>query len=85
MEAQSTAADTTSAVYLSNNWLDAAQMSNGVYGWTTPTYSWTSYVTQKVRLKLSEVERLRDAAKADKKLRDVLNKLAPAIEIEVDF
>jgi hypothetical protein len=38
-----------------------------------------------VRLKLSEVETLRAAARKDKHVREVLNKLARLIEIEVDF
>lgn len=47
----------------------------------------TTYVTvaEKVRLKSSEVDRLRAAAKRDAKLKAVLQKFTPLIEVELEF
>ncbi len=52
---------------------------------TSPTYWGNYWQHTKIRLKLSEVEHLRAAARTDKKLRKVLKKFAPYIEVEVDF
>lgn len=38
-----------------------------------------------IKLKLSEIERLRKAAKGDKALKEILSKFTDQIEIEVDF
>jgi hypothetical protein len=38
-----------------------------------------------IKLTLTEVEVLREAARKDKKVREVLRKFTPQIEIEVDF
>jgi phytoene dehydrogenase-like protein len=92
---------TNQTVGLPENWLDTAPQaayvpsttdnSLAVGGnlsgyWTYPTYWGTTYVEpRKIRLKLSEVERLRMAAKEDKKLREILQKFTGHIEIEVDF
>jgi hypothetical protein len=46
---------------------------------------WINVELRKVTLKLSEVERLRRLAKGDKKAREILNKLGPCIEVQVDF
>ena len=59
--------------------------------WTAPTADnftyWPSYnfSAAKIELKLSEVMYLRELAVDDKKLRKVLKKFAPYIEITVDF
>ena len=41
--------------------------------------------TVKIRLTMSDVEKLRAAAKKDKTLKKVLQKIGPHIEVEVDF
>lgn len=80
---------------------DAYQTSNNIsYGGDFPSVNgwwWAGYyypyITQyfghptpaKIRLTLSEVERLRAAAKKDKALKATLQKFTPHIEIEVDF
>lgn len=54
--------------------------------WTyTPTY--TNWITSPVtiKLKFSEVEYLRKRCKDDNKLKKILSKFGPHIEIEVDF
>lgn len=59
--------------------------------WTDPwnTYHqtyWPNYTYErKISLKLSEVMYLRELAAEDKKLRKILKKFAPHIEITVDF
>ncbi len=60
------------------------------YPWTYPIYPnyWggcTHDMVDKIDLKLSEVNKLCAFAKKDKKIREILNKLAPAIKLEVDF
>ena len=51
---------------------------------TVPFYQ-TATTERRVSLKLSEVERLRKAAKDDPKLKAILNKFTEFIEITVDF
>jgi len=64
--------------------------NNTFYPWTDPSchyyhsYPWWSSV-QKIRLTMSDVEKLRAAAKKDKTLKKVLQKIGPHIEVEVDF
>ena len=59
--------------------------------WTgTNCYPYYSYYPwwpsiQKVRLTMSDVEKLRAAAKKDNALKKVLEKIGPHIEVEVDF
>ncbi len=53
--------------------------------WWYPVYHHTEITEKKVRLKLSEVERLKKAAKDDPKLREVLVKLTQVIEVEIDL
>jgi hypothetical protein len=62
-----------------------------VFPWTY-TNSWWPYYpvytaspARPIKLKMSEVERLRKAAKDDSKLKAILNKFTTQIEIEVDF
>ena len=50
---------------------------------TTATYTITD--PRPIKLKMSEVERLRRAAKEDSKLKAILNKFTTQIEIAVDF
>ena len=47
----------------------------------------TTYVTnaEKIKLKSGEVERLRKAAQRDAKLKAILNKFTPLIEVELEF
>lgn len=56
------------------------------YDWN---YKWPWRMVEtyapKIRLKLSEVEALREAVKGNKAVRAILNRFAPFIEIEVDF
>ena len=47
-------------------------------------YVWWPKI-EKIRLTMSDVEKLREAAKADKALKKVLAKIGPHIEVEVDF
>jgi hypothetical protein len=46
---------------------------------------WINPDFPRIRLKLSEVERLREAAREDEALKAVLQKFTGHIEIEVDF
>ena len=71
------------------------------YGWQVPWPNWwpeyhyhyyTPYIQPitvtrdvKVTLKFSEVDRLRKAAQKDAKLKAVLEKLTPCIEVVVDL
>lgn len=58
------------------------------YGqWTYPitTSNWVYAHPPKIRLTLTEVQRLRKAAKKDEALKETLRKFTPHIEIEVDF
>jgi len=66
-------------------WDGTDTTSNYVNG--TYYYQWTDWwpTLQKVRLKMSEVETLRRAAKKDRALKKVLEKIGPHIEVEVDF
>lgn len=51
-------------------------------------YSYPVYVSspaRPIKLKLSEIDRLRKAAKADKALKLILDKFTSQIEITVDF
>lgn len=50
-----------------------------------PSYTYVSSYPIKVRLALSEIERLRKAAKADDKIKAILAKFTNHIEIAVDF
>jgi hypothetical protein len=90
---------TANTLTLGNNWLDTTvpQQVNTDAGsftvhnnWTYPYYTqpcistWT-YGLSKITLKLSEIERLRSAAKKDKALKEILQKFTGHIEIEVDF
>lgn len=47
-------------------------------------YSWWTKI-EKIRLTMTDVEKLRAAAKKDKTLKKVLEKIGPHIEVEVDF
>jgi hypothetical protein len=79
---------TTNAVQVSNN-LAGEYYAGGWtwHGWHYPYLYVPTFVTgtAKIRLRLSEVERLREAARTDEALRTTLNKFTPHIEVEVDF
>lgn len=58
----------------------------GTYYPTCPTYYyWTSPAPRPIKLTMSEVDRLRKAAKADDKIKAILAKFTDQIEIVVDF
>ena len=87
--------------YLNPNWLEATASDvtmttmapAGEYynyaniNWISPTYTWPTYLYgyQKITLTLSEVEHLRKCAKKDAKLKTALQKIAPHIEVVIDF
>lgn len=48
-------------------------------------YGWTSVREAKIRLTLSDVEHMRKVAASDVKLRAAFQKIAPHIEVVVDF
>lgn len=57
-------------------------------GWYNTAYGWYCYpVTdhRPIKLGLSEVEKLRSAAKRDAKLKKILEKFTDQIEVVVDF
>jgi hypothetical protein len=53
--------------------------------WRTYCYPVIASPMRPIKLTLSEVERLRKAAKDDAKLKAILQKFTPQIEITVDF
>ena len=69
------------------------QVLNNTGNWVYPVYSepytdwhYSWYVPPtKITLPLSDVLLLRDRAKKDKELREVLRKIAPHLETTVDF
>ena len=76
----------TSGLCISGNAVTGNTTVDWGHYWAQPTYWNVSYTTPtKIRLKMSEVEKLRAAAKRDKALREVLEKFGPHIEVEVDF
>ena len=76
---------------------DNALLSNGAqsvnlvsgnaidYGLDQYPTQWYYTTPTKIRLTLTEVQKLRAAAKKDKALKEALRKFTPHIEIEVDF
>lgn len=64
---------------------------SGLTGSCVPYYSYWTYpvyvntVARPIKLALSEIDRLRKAAKADKALKAILAKFTDQIEIIVDF
>lgn len=79
-----------SAVPVVNNNLSVGSRVSGSYigEYWYPYYTatfWDIREPARIRLKLSEVERLREAARGDEALRATLNKFTPYIEVEVDF
>ena len=54
------------------------------YPWYVPATTYVN-VPEKIRLKSGEVERLRKAAARDAKLKAVLNKFTPLIEVVLEF
>lgn len=78
-------------VNYSNN-LGYTSLSCGCHGWCTcrTVYHWwpsthVEYRNVSIRLKMSEVDALRRRAKGDAKLRRILEKFTPHIEVVVDF
>lgn len=60
----------------------------GTYYWPYQQWSYPVYVSspsRPIKLTLSEIERLRKAARADKALKSILSKFTDQIEITVDF
>lgn len=91
--------ETQSVMYLNNNWLGDNETAGALtvggttdacnyQWWVTPTYTWPSYYyTQhpRIRLTLTEVEHLRKLCRSDRRLRETMEKVAPYIDVEVDF
>lgn len=92
---------TASVYAVHDNWLDSttgdsvtltntsAKTANNltVYGWPYGMWYYPVYQSEArpIKLTLSEIERLRKAAKADKALKAILAKFTSQIEITVDF
>ncbi len=87
-------------VALSSNWLECSDTTASAtvtdftvtdvtsLNWVHPFYTpWTTttYTHSEITLKMSEVERLRMAAREDKKLKKILEKFTPYIKVVVDF
>jgi hypothetical protein len=53
--------------------------------WHPNHWHWAEYRDRKITLKMSEIDKLRKAAKENKDLKDILNKFTPLIEVEIDF
>lgn len=95
---QLTSGDT---VYLTDGWFEENSAgsvnfdstsivgSDSLYigGCYTPirSYTWSYPVYTRIRLKLSEIEHLRKRCRDDHKLKMIMRKFAPHIEVEVDF
>ena len=91
----------SAAVALAAGWTDpdfVSTTTGGICSTCDPwwVYPWDCYrpyylpapafhAAQKVVLKSSEVDRLRTAAKRDAKLKAVLEKLTPCIEVEIEL
>lgn len=84
-------------VYLTDGWFEENSSvtfdstsivgSDSLYvgGCYTPTYTWSYPVYTRIRLKLSEIEHLRKRCRDDHKLKKIMRKFAPHIEVEIDF
>lgn len=57
----------------------------GTYGYPTYYYYTSPSPARPIKLTMSEIERLRKAAKADDKIKAILAKFTDQIEITVDF
>ena len=79
---ETTTAD-TATITVGGTWENGADWTGYVYPYYHQ-YNWWPTI-EKIRLTMSDVEKLRQAAKKDKTLKKVLNKLGPHIEVEVDF
>ena len=75
---------TTSTGVLTTNCYQPWEPYNWNY-WNGYTYVTTISDARPIKLTLSEIERLRKAAKADDKLKAILAKFTSQIEITVDF
>ncbi len=66
---------------------DTFTLGNGCYQTCVyPSYYyWTTPAPRPIKLTMSEVERLRKAARADGKLKSILAKFTDQIEVVVDF
>lgn len=70
---------------LTTNYCAAYQSGTAWYP-NTWYYTWPqTYTPRPIRLGLSEVEKLRQAAKRDAKLKAILEKFTDQIEVVVDF
>jgi len=83
---------TTMAV--SDQWLEVGYSGNYTYPWQDCYQQWvypyyyqpiTVEAHRPIKLTMTEVETLREAARLDKKLRETLRKFTHMIEVEVDF
>ena len=82
-----TAQDLKSALTMDEVPLTQTVTTNSTFGQfkTVPYTTYYSYYQPPVALTLSEIERLRKAAKADDKLKVILQKFTGQIRIVVDF
>lgn len=93
--------ESTKTFAVLNTWLDNQSghlnaltqqaQSNGDYldinysYWPYPYYPVVSSPARPIKLTLAEVDRLRKAAKSDEKLKEILVKFTPQIEVIVDL
>lgn len=81
---------------LDNDWLTTTGGSETFTNFHNTVYPWyynpwpyqtitTTWPSTEIVLKMSEVERLRVAAKDDKKVKKILEKFTHLIRVEVDF
>lgn len=94
---KNTAADKAQVLACNSDWLNSTggtvamtttgALTSSYYPYTTYGYYPVYQVSpaRPIKLKLSEVERLRKAARADKALKSILEKFTNQIEITVDF
>jgi hypothetical protein len=76
---------TTSGSAINTTITTASVFGYGYYTYASPYYWVTPSDARPIKLKMSEVEILRKAAKDDPKLKAILNKFTNQIEIAVDF
>lgn len=94
-------AATNNTLALTSNWLQVGDQTNATVAANTATiatkwnptytvwpYNWCYHYdgpARPIKLKLSEIEKLRAAARKDKALKAILSKFTDLIQITVDF
>ena len=92
---------TITGLAVNSSWLDSEMMTAGdvtsnsmtlgsvTFGYQYPYWTYPVYVSspaaRPIRLTMSEIEKLRKVARADKAVRDILEKFTNLIEITVDL